>query len=54
MTKFEATQRIKRRLVFETQDEVCKQLGITRPTLNTRLNKSNWKTAEIYLIQTKL
>ena len=54
MTKQEATNRVKRKLSFVTQEELCKEIGITRPTLNTRLYKSNWKVSEIYLIQTKL
>lgn len=54
MTKHEATNRVKRKLVFVTQEEICKAIGISRPTLNTRLNKSNWKASEIFVIQTKL
>lgn len=54
MTKHEATNRVKRKLVFITQEDLCKEIGITRPTLNTRLAKSNWKASEIFFIQTKL
>jgi len=51
MTKFEATNRVRRKLNFETQEEICKKLGITRPTLNIRLIKNNWKISEIYAIE---
>jgi transcriptional regulator with AAA-type ATPase domain len=51
MTKFEATNRVRRKLNFETQETVCKCLGITRPTLATRLQKNNWKISEIYAIE---
>jgi hypothetical protein len=51
MTKYEATNRVKRKLNFQTQEEICKKLGITRPTLNARLQKNNWKISEIYAIE---
>jgi predicted DNA-binding protein (UPF0251 family) len=54
MTKYDATQRVKRHLAFKTQDEVSKAIGISRPTLNTRLKRNNWKMSELHLIQTKL
>lgn len=50
MKKHDATQKIKNLLLYETQEEVSKKIGITRPTLNSRLRKSNWKVSEIYLI----
>ena len=54
MTKYDATLKVKKKLSFETQEDICKKIGISRPTLNARLQKSNWKVSEIYLIQTKL
>lgn len=54
MNKYEVTQKVRRKLYFETQEEICKKIGITRPTLNARLKSNNWKVSEIYLIQTKL
>ena len=30
-----------------SKDWLSKKLGISRPTLNTRLNLDNWKRAEI-------
>lgn len=54
MTKYDITQRVKRQLVFKTHEEISKIIGISRPTLNVRLSKNNWKVSEIHLIQTKL
>jgi predicted DNA-binding protein (UPF0251 family) len=51
MTKFDATLRVKRKLTFDSQENVCKQIGISRPTLATRLQKNNWKVSEIYAIE---
>ena len=33
-----------------SKDWLCKKLGISRPTLNTRLNNDNWKKSEIQMI----
>ena len=33
-----------------TKTELAKRLGIARVTLNTRLEKSNWKKSELYLL----
>ena len=33
-----------------TKTELSKTLGITRVTLDTRLNKNNWKKSELYLL----
>jgi DNA-binding Lrp family transcriptional regulator len=54
MTKYDATLRVKRHLAFKTHEEISKMIGITRPTLNARLKRNNWKLSELYLIQTKL
>jgi len=54
MNKYEVTRKVRSKLNHETQDEVCKKIGITRPTLSVRLKNNNWKVSEIYLIQTKL
>lgn len=47
MTKYEATQKIKKRLIEKTKDEVSKELGISRPTLDARLLYHNWKISEL-------
>ena len=51
MTKFEATETVKRKLVFVSQSDLSKKIGITRPTLIIRLKKMNWKVSEIYAIE---
>lgn len=51
MTKFEATQKIKKRLNFKTKDEVAKEIGITRPTLDARLSFHTWKISELTQIK---
>ena len=52
MTKFEATQKIKKRLNYKTKEEVAIELGISRPTLDARLSFHTWKLAELTLIKT--
>jgi len=47
MTKYETTQKILKRLQFKTKEEVAKELGISRPTLDARLAWHNWKVSEI-------
>ncbi len=51
MTKYEATKKINTRLLSKTKDEVSKELGISRPTLDARLSFHNWKVSEIALIE---
>ena len=34
-----------------TKIELAERLGITRPTLDIRLSKSNWKKSELHLIK---
>ena len=52
MTKYEATKKINTRLLSKTKDEVSKELGISRPTLDARIQWHNWKVSEIHLIST--
>ena len=54
MNKYEATNKVRKKLFNSTHEEVSKIIGITRPTLNARLKFSNWKVSEIYLIEKKL
>lgn len=51
MTKYEATQKIKKRLLNSTKDEIAKELGISRPTLDARLKWHKWKISEIKHIE---
>jgi len=47
MTKYETTQKVLKRLEQKTKDEVAKEIGISRPTLDARLAWHNWKKSEI-------
>ena len=51
MTKHDTTRKIEQIRFYKTDDDVCKIIGISKPTLYVRLKKSNWKTSEIYLIE---
>lgn len=51
MTKYEATQKVKKRLFDKTKEEVSKEIGISRPTLDARLLWNTWKIGEISLIE---
>ena len=50
MTKLEATSKVQRMRIHSTDDEVCKRIGISKPTLYVRLKANNWKITEISLI----
>ena len=50
MTRLEATTRAKLLLLSNTMDELAKKIGITKPTLYTRLSEHNWKLGEIALL----
>ena len=49
----EVTQKIKSKIDSKiiTKLELSEMLGISRVTLNTRLDKSNWKKSELYLLR---
>lgn len=47
MTKYEATQKVKKRILLSTKDEVAKELGISRPTLDARITYHTWKLSEL-------
>jgi len=51
MTKYEATQKIKKRVQLSTKEEVAKELGISRPTLDARLQWHTWKISELTHIE---
>lgn len=51
MTKLETTAKVQRlRLSFNDED-VCKKIGITKPTLYSRIINHKWKVSEIFLIE---
>lgn len=51
MTKYEATQKVKKRILLSTKDEVAKELGISRPTLDARISYHTWKISELTHIE---
>lgn len=51
MTKFEATSKVQRMRNYATDDEVCKQIGVSKPTLYLRLKTHNWKITELSHIE---
>lgn len=51
MTKFECTSKVQKIRHYKNDEEVCKIIGISKPTLYTRLSSNNWKVSEIFLIE---
>lgn len=51
MTRLEATAKAQRLRTSYTDEDLCKKLGITRPTLNSRIANHKWKASEIFLIE---
>lgn len=51
MTKTEATFKAKLILTNCSVDDLAKKLGISKPTLYTRLSENNWKLGEIALLE---
>jgi len=51
MTKLEATSKVQKLRHYNTDDEVCKKLGISKPTLYVRLKTHNWKITELSHIE---
>jgi hypothetical protein len=45
--QYDTTQRVKRMLLTKTKLVVKELLGMSEPTLNTRLKFQNWKLTEI-------
>lgn len=51
LTNLEATTKVKRLLTNKTYEKMAEDIGITKPTLFTRLSLHNWKKGEKALIQ---
>ena len=51
MTRLEATTKARILLINSSIDELAVKLGISKPTLYTRLSEHNWKLGEIALIE---
>ena len=47
MTKYEATQKVLKRIAKTSKDDTAKEIGITRPTLDARLKWHTWKISEL-------
>lgn len=45
--QYDTTQRVQKLLLTKTKLEVVKILGMSEPTLNSRLKLQNWKLTEI-------
>jgi len=52
MTKIECTSKVLKLRHYRTDDQLCKDIGISKPTLYVRLKKNNWKLTEISHINT--
>lgn len=52
MKNYSTTQKVLRLIENKTKDEVSKDIGISRPTLDSRLRFHTWKKSEIALIKT--
>lgn len=51
MTKLECTAKVARMRLADTDDEVCRLIGISKPTLYLRLKIHNWKSLEIFKLE---
>ena len=51
MTKFDCTTKVQKIRQLKTDEETSKIIGISKPTLYTRIKKHNWKVSEIFLIE---
>jgi hypothetical protein len=51
MTNSEATFKAKLLLIDYSIDRLAKAIGITKPTLYTRLAENNWKKGEVALLE---
>ena len=51
MTKLETTTKARLLLLDNSVDKLASMIGISKPTLYTRLSEHNWKKGEIALIE---
>ena len=51
MTKLEATTKAQRLRLSYSDEDLCKKIGITKPTLYSRISNHKWKVSEIYLLE---
>lgn len=50
--EYDTTQIVLRLLLTKTKEEIAKDIGISRPTLDARLKFHSWKKSEVTLIKT--
>lgn len=50
--EYDTTQIVLKLLLSKTKEEIAKDIGISRPTLDARLKFHSWKKSEITLIKT--
>jgi len=51
MTNLEATTKVKLLLINNTVDQLAKAIGISKPTIYTRLSEHNWKLGEKAILE---
>jgi DNA invertase Pin-like site-specific DNA recombinase len=51
MNQYEATQKVLKLLLNNSKEDISKELGISRPTLDNRLKWHKWKKLELTHIQ---
>lgn len=51
MTNLEATTKARNLLLTNTVDQLAKKIGISKPTIYTRLHNHKWKLGEIELLK---
>lgn len=51
MTKLETTAKVQRLRISYTDEDLVKKIGITKPTLYSRIANHKWKISEIFLIE---
>lgn len=47
MNPYEATKKVLNLLLNNSKDEISKKIGISRPTLDSRLRWHKWKISEL-------
>jgi predicted DNA-binding transcriptional regulator AlpA len=51
MTKLECTGKVQKMRHYKTDEEIIKIIGISKPTLYSRLKDHKWKVSEVFLIE---
>ncbi len=51
MTKLETTAKVQRLRLSYNDEDLIKKIGISKPTLYSRIANHKWKVSEIFLIE---